>query len=121
MSEFKSLDAKAPATLEAVVEAVIQLSSQYDEAQLLKLVSDGQLSKVFPFAPKQREIPADFVAEKDLVEASPRPLNRQQRAALIQSSMPSGANRKTARGIRDLPDSAAQAPSKRKATSSSSD
>ena len=34
-------------------------------------------------------MPPDFVAEEDLQEASPLPLSRDQRAVLIQSSMPS--------------------------------
>jgi hypothetical protein len=88
MSEFISLDAKAPATIEAVVEVVMRLST-YSEAQILELVSAGKLSEAFPFRPKSgHAVPADFVSEDDLIEASARPLTRAQRSALTQSSMP---------------------------------
>ncbi|MEO7208176.1 MAG: hypothetical protein ABI145_15670 [Steroidobacteraceae bacterium] len=103
------------------MEAVIKLSSQYDEAQLQKLVSDGRLSKVFPFTPKKLDMPADFVAEEDFVQASPKPLNCEQRAALIQSSMPAAGKKTTSRRLRELPDFIELAPSKKKAMSSSND
>jgi len=91
MSEFMLLDAKAPATLGAVVEAVRRLST-FSEAQILELVSAGKIKDLFPFKPaSDQAIPDDTVAEEDLVEASAAPLNRKQRAALIQSSMPSTA------------------------------
>jgi hypothetical protein len=87
MSEFRHLDTEAPALMGDVVEAVLRLST-FSERQILDLVSDGQLGERFPFHPKAQEMPPDFVAEDDLEEASPLPLSRQQRAALIQSSMP---------------------------------
>lgn len=87
MSEFRHLDTEAPALMGDVVEAVLRLST-FSERQILDLVSDGQLGERFPFHPKTQEMPPDFVAEDDLEEASPLPLSRQQRAALIQSSMP---------------------------------
>ncbi len=99
MSEFMLLDAKAPATMEAVVEAVMRLSA-LGEAQILELVSAGKLSEVFPFRPKSgQEIPPDFVSEDDLVEASALPLNREQRSALVQSSMPSHPKSGQRRGL----------------------
>jgi hypothetical protein len=91
MSEFMILDSKAPATMEAVVEAVMRLST-LSEPQILELVSAGKLGEVFPFRPNSgQEIPPDFVSEHDLVEASSLPLNRGQRSSLIQSSMPPNA------------------------------
>jgi hypothetical protein len=88
MSEFMLLDAKAPATMEAVVEAVTRLSI-FSEAQIIELVSAGKMKDLFPFKPaSNQEIPADTAAEEELVEASASPLNRDQRQALIQSSMP---------------------------------
>jgi hypothetical protein len=86
------LDAKTPATMEAVVEAVMRLST-LSEPQILELVSAGKLGEVFPFRPNSggQEIPPDFVSEHDLVEASSLPLNRGQRSSLIQSSMPPNA------------------------------
>jgi hypothetical protein len=50
MSEFMILDSKAPATMEAVVEAVMRLST-LSEPQILELVSAGKLGEVFPFRP----------------------------------------------------------------------
>lgn len=92
MSEFIKLDANSPATLSAVVEAVTRLST-YSEAQILELVSEGKLHELFPFRPRAQDLPADTVAEEDLVEASPLPMSRERRAALIQSSMPSSGPR----------------------------
>ena len=90
MSEFMRLDAEAPATMEAVVEAVLRLST-YSERQVLELVSDGRVGELFPFHPREQEVPPDFVAEDDLQEASAMPLSRERKGALIQSSMPSKA------------------------------
>jgi hypothetical protein len=87
MSEFRHLDTEAPALMGDVVEAVLRLST-FSERQILDLVSEGQLGERFPYHPKAQEMPPDFVAEEDLQEASPQPLSREQRAALIQSSMP---------------------------------
>jgi hypothetical protein len=89
MSEFIELDAKAPATLGAVVEAITRLST-LGEAEILELVSKGKIQEMFPFRPNQggTDIGPDFVAEEDLVEASPEPLSREKRAAHIQASMP---------------------------------
>lgn len=82
------LEANAPATLGAVVEAVTRLST-YSEAQILELVSAGKIQELFPFRPtRPDELPPDTVEEGALVEASAMPLSRKQRAALMQSSMP---------------------------------
>ena len=91
MSEFMLLDAKAPATMEAVIEAVTRLST-FSEAQILELVSAGKMKDLFPFKPaSDQEVPADTAADEELAEASASPLNREQRRALIQSSMPAAA------------------------------
>jgi hypothetical protein len=88
MRNFMNLDLKAPATMEAVLEAVVRLSA-YDETQLLDLVSAGRLHEVFPFRPSKTDVIApDFATENELIEASAFPLDRKERAALIQSSMP---------------------------------
>jgi hypothetical protein len=48
-----------------------------------------------PFKPSgDPPIPSDTMAEEDLVEASALPLNRQQRDALIQSSLPAPSPKK---------------------------
>jgi hypothetical protein len=94
MSEFMRLDAKAPATLGAVVEAVAHLST-LSEAQILELVSAGRIGELFPFKPAADEpIPSDTVADEDLVVASAAPLTRKQRDALIESSLPARSPRK---------------------------
>ncbi len=94
MSEFMRLDAKAPATLGAVVEAVTRLST-LGEAKILELVSAGRIADWFPFKPAgDQPIPADTVAEEELVEASASPLNQRQRDALIQSSLPAMSRKK---------------------------
>lgn len=88
MSEFIELDAKAPATLGAVVEAITRLST-LGETEILELVSAGKIQEVFPFRPNHgTDVGPDFVAEEELVEASPEPLTREKRAAHIQASMP---------------------------------
>jgi len=88
MSEFMELDAKAPATLGAVVEAITRLSI-LGEAEILELVSSGKIQEMFPFRPHQgTDMGPDFVAEEALVEASPEPLSREKRTAHIQASMP---------------------------------
>jgi hypothetical protein len=88
MSEFIELDAKAPATLGAVVEAITRLST-LGEAKIMELVSAGKIQEVFPFRLNPvTDIGPDFVAADDLVEASPEPLSRAERAAHIQESMP---------------------------------
>jgi len=95
MSEFMRLDAKTPATLGAVVEAVTRLST-WSEAQILELVSAGKIEELFPYKPASGQpIPADTVAEDELAEASARPLSRKQRDALIESSLPAAANKKS--------------------------
>jgi hypothetical protein len=94
MSEFMRLDAKAPATLGAVVEAVTRIST-LGEAKILELVSAGKIADLFPFsAAGDQPIPPDTLAEEDLVEASPSPLNRKEREALIQSSLPAHSPKK---------------------------
>ncbi len=94
MSEFMLLDAKAPATLGAVVEAVTRLST-LGEAKILELVSAGKIGDWFPFKPAgDQRIPADTVAEQELVEATASPLNQRQRDALIQSSLPARPRKK---------------------------
>jgi hypothetical protein len=88
MSEFLKLEANAPATLGAVVEALTRLST-YPEAELLELVSAGKIRDVFPFRPADpMELGADAVEEDELVEASAMPLSPEDHAALIQSSLP---------------------------------
>ncbi len=94
MSEFMMLDAKAPATLGAVVEAVTRLST-LSEAQILELVSAGKIAELFPFKPAgDQTMPADTMAEEELVEASALPLSRKQRDALIESSLPATKRKK---------------------------
>jgi hypothetical protein len=88
MSEFMRLDAKMPATLGAVVEAVAHLST-LSEAQILELVSAGRIGELFPFMPAAgKRIPSDTEVEENLVVASAEPLTRKQRDALIESSLP---------------------------------
>jgi hypothetical protein len=88
MSEFLKLEADAPATLGAVVEAVTRLST-YSEAEILELASTGKINGVFPFRPAiPVALGADSVAEEELVEASAMPLSSERQAALIQSSLP---------------------------------
>jgi hypothetical protein len=94
MSEFMRLDAKAPATLGAVVEAVARLST-LSEARILELVSAGKIADLFPFKPAgDQPMPSDTTAEEELVEASALPLNRKERDALIQSSLPATSPKK---------------------------
>jgi hypothetical protein len=103
MSEFSKLDANAPATLGAVVEAVTRLST-FSEAQILELVSAGKIKDLFPFRPSRPdELPADTVNESDLEEASAMPLSRERRAALIQASMPSSSSRSVKPGKTPVP------------------
>jgi len=88
MSEFRKLEANAPATLGAVVEAVTRLST-LGEAQILELVSTGKIQDMFPFRPNPTaDLPADTVDESELSEASAMPLSGERRAALIEASMP---------------------------------
>lgn len=88
MSEFLKLEANAPATLGAVVEAITRLST-YPEAQFLELVSAGKIREVFPFRPTlPSELAPDSVAENELIEASAMPLRPDRHAALIQSRLP---------------------------------
>jgi hypothetical protein len=106
MSEFMLLDAKAPATMEAVIEAVTRLST-FSEAQILELVSAGKMKDLFPFKPaSDQEVPADTAADEELIEASASPLNREQRRALIQSSMPVAATSNSRRSSTTEPKSA---------------
>lgn len=92
MPVFSTRDPQGPATLQAVLEAVVQLSA-LDESEFLALVNSGKLGELFPFRPSAlTESVADFASDSDLIEASPRRLSTQERAALIQSSMPRNAN-----------------------------
>jgi hypothetical protein len=91
MSKFMRLHANAPATLGAVVEAVTRLSA-LGEANILEIVTAGNIAKYFPFEPPAgRPLPADTLSDEELVEASAAPLKRQQRDALIRSSLPAAA------------------------------
>ena len=88
MSEFLKLEANAPATLGAVVEAITRLST-YPEAEFLELVSAGKIREAFPFRPTlATELAPDSVAENELIEASAMPLRPDRHAALIQPSLP---------------------------------
>jgi len=49
------LDAKAPATLGAVVEAVTRLST-LSEANILEIVSAGKIAELFPYTPPDRAV-----------------------------------------------------------------
>jgi len=94
MSEFMRLDAKAPATLGAVVEAVVHLST-LSEAEILELVSAGRIAELFPFKPAAgATIPADTQADGELAVASAAPLSRKERDALIQASLPASPPRR---------------------------
>ena len=95
MSKFMQLDAKSPATLGAVVEAVTRLST-LGEAKILDIVTAGKIAELFPYAPRaNRPVPADTMADEELVEASALPLKREQREALIHSSLPAARKRRT--------------------------
>jgi hypothetical protein len=73
LSEFQLLDAKAPATLGPMVNAVTRLST-FSEAQILEYISAGKIKELFPFNPASTQrIPADMVAEEDLIKASALP------------------------------------------------
>jgi len=88
MSEFMVLDAESPATLGSVVEAVSRLST-LSETRILELVSAGRIQDLFPFRPAAlQSVPADTVAEEELVEASAFPLSEAERSSLIGSSLP---------------------------------
>jgi hypothetical protein len=94
MSKFMQLDAEAPASLGAVVEAVTRLST-LGEAKILEMVSAGKVAEYFPYKPSADEaVPADTVAEEDLVEATASPLNKNQRDALLHASLPAAAGEK---------------------------
>jgi len=92
MSKIMRADLKRPATLQAVLEAVVRLG-EHDESQVLELAAAGRLQELFPFKPAAAPMPADFVAEADLVEASPLPLGADRRARLMQLSLPSEGTR----------------------------
>lgn len=79
----------------AVVEAFTRLST-FSETQILEPASEGKVKDLFTLHPRSDELPVDTVAEQDLVEASAVSLSREQRAALIQSSIPSRARSPTA-------------------------
>ena len=99
MSEFMQLEADSPATMAAVVAAVLRLST-LGEAQILELASEGHLRERFPFRlPRSYKLPEDFMALEDLIEASPNPLSREERGALIQSSMTPSASKEERRGL----------------------
>ena len=94
MSEFMRLDAKAPATLGAVVEAVTRLST-LSEAKILELVSAGRMAELFPFMPvSDQPLLADTVAENELVEATAMPLGRERRGAVLEASLPASKSKK---------------------------
>ena len=88
MSKIMKMDLKAPASLQAVLEAVVRLGT-HDESQILELAAAGRLQELFPFKPASVAPAADFVSEAALVEASPLPLDADRRARLMQSSLPS--------------------------------
>jgi hypothetical protein len=91
MSKFMQLDANAPASLGAVVEAITRLST-LGEDKILEIVSAGKIAEHFPYKPSANEtVPADTMAEEDLVEASALPLNVKQRDALLHASLPAAA------------------------------
>ena len=88
------LDAEAPATLGAVVEAVTRLST-LSEARILELVSAGKIGELFPFKPAAGQpVTQDTVAEEDLLEACATPLTPVQREALVNASLPSASTRR---------------------------
>ena len=94
MNEFMRLDAKAPATLGAVVEAVAHLST-LSETRILELLSAGRIAELFPFKPAaDGPIPSDTEADEDLTVASAAPLTRKRRDALIESSLPVSSSKK---------------------------
>jgi hypothetical protein len=65
------------------------------EAKILELVSAGKIAELFPFSTGGHQpTPSDTLAEEELVEASPAPLNRKEREALIQSSLPASSPKK---------------------------
>ena len=69
--------------------------STLSEAKILEHVSAGKIAELFPYKPAAGQpIPADTVAEDELAEASARPLSREQRDALIESSLPPATSKK---------------------------
>src|SRR6202795_2476095 len=93
MSKFMQLDAKAPATLGAVVEAVTRLST-LSEAKILEIVSAGKIAELFPYTPPDRSVPADTMADEELGEVCPLPLKRKTREARDHSSLPAARKRR---------------------------
>jgi len=99
MSQFMHLDGETPATLQAVVAAVLHLRT-LSEPQLLELASEGRLDEVFPFGPKPQELAPDFVQEEDLHSASALPRSDQERQEHIESSLPKDAKHPFAERVR---------------------
>ena len=88
MSEFKSLDLGAPATVENVLEGILRLRT-LGEADILELAVSGKLAEVFPIETIElSEDVADFVSEDNLNEASALPLSADDRVRLIRDSVP---------------------------------
>ena len=72
-----------------------RLGNLIDELELQERASRGELEEVFLIKAKGRQtLPADFVAEQDLSEASPMPLSATARIALIRASIPRRPTRK---------------------------
>ena len=108
MSEFKSLDLHAPATVEDVLEGILRLR-KFGEADILQLAVSGQLAKVFPIGTNDlSEGVADFVSEDDLDEASALPLSADDRIQLIRDSVPRSPGTKAAAASATSPPSSSK-------------
>ena len=58
-------------------------------------LSPARMAELFPFLPaSDQPVPADTVAENDLVEATALPLGRERREVLLEASLPAGKAKK---------------------------
>jgi len=72
-----------------------RLGNLIDEIELKERASRGEIEEVLPLKAKGRQrLPADFVAEQDLIEASPMPLSAEGRSTLIRAGFPRRPARK---------------------------
>lgn len=87
MNEFMKLDIDAPATIKAVLKAVIMIGER-DETEVQQLATEDRLRELFPFRARESQTPPDFEDRQALKRASAMPLSRHERRDLIQASMP---------------------------------
>ena len=86
MSDFIDLDLNGPATVMAVVAALVRLT-EVDEHTVQEFASNGRLEELFRIDPRHVDPGPDFLSPDAVIDASPWPLSAPERAEVLEANL----------------------------------